>query len=105
MLNSTPTSQTHSLDLADQRRIRSTTVLCVRRNDSVVMAADGQVTLGGTVLKGSAKKIRRMYSSPASKANSSNTPETSAAPPSNSPRSGAPTRCSATSKPSSSLPT
>ena len=61
MLNSTPTSQTHSLDLADQRRIRSTTVLCVRRNDSVVMAADGQVTLGGTVLKGSAKKIRRMY--------------------------------------------
>ena len=53
--------KTHPLDLADHRRIRSTTVLCVRRNDAVVMAADGQVTLGSTVLKGSAKKIRRMY--------------------------------------------
>ncbi len=51
----------HPLDLADARRIRSTTVLCVRRGDSVVMAADGQVTLGATVMKGSAKKIRRMY--------------------------------------------
>ena len=51
----------HPLDLADHRRIRSTTVLCVRRNDQVVIAADGQVTLGSTVLKGSAKKIRRMY--------------------------------------------
>lgn len=53
--------QTHPLDLADSRHIRSTTVLCVRRGDSVVMAADGQVTLGSTVMKGSAKKIRRMY--------------------------------------------
>jgi ATP-dependent HslUV protease subunit HslV len=33
----------------------------VRRNGSVVMAADGQVTLGETVLKHSAKKIRRLY--------------------------------------------
>ena len=51
----------HPLDLADHRRIRSTTVLCVRRGDSVVMAADGQVTLGTTVMKHSAKKIRRLY--------------------------------------------
>src|SRR5450432_1948369 len=42
-------------------RIRSTTVLCVRRNDSVVMAADGQVTLGDSVIKHSARKIRRLY--------------------------------------------
>jgi ATP-dependent HslUV protease, peptidase subunit HslV len=42
-------------------RIRSTTVLCVRRNHSVVMAADGQVTLGDSVIKHSARKIRRLY--------------------------------------------
>jgi ATP-dependent HslUV protease subunit HslV len=55
------TGETHPLDLAEGRRVRSTTVLCVRRGDAVVMAADGQVTLGSTVMKGSAKKIRRMY--------------------------------------------
>jgi ATP-dependent HslUV protease subunit HslV len=42
-------------------RIRSTTVLAVRRNGKVVMAADGQVTLGSEILKGSAKKLRRLY--------------------------------------------
>lgn len=42
-------------------RIRSTTVLCVRRNDQVVMAADGQVTLGESVIKHKARKIRRLY--------------------------------------------
>jgi len=51
----------HPLDLGDGRRVRSTTVLCVKRGDSVVMAADGQVTLGSTVMKHSAKKIRRLY--------------------------------------------
>ena len=51
----------HPLDLADGRRVRSTTVICVRRGDSVVMAADGQVSIGATVMKGSAKKIRRLY--------------------------------------------
>ena len=43
------------------RRIRSTTVLCVRRDDKVVMAGDGQVTLGESVIKHGAKKIRRLY--------------------------------------------
>jgi len=43
------------------RRIRSTTVLCVRRDNSVVMAGDGQVTLGESVIKHGAKKIRRLY--------------------------------------------
>ena len=42
-------------------RIRSTTVICVRRNGQVVMAADGQVTLGDHVIKHSARKIRRLY--------------------------------------------
>lgn len=42
-------------------RIRSTTVIAVRRNGKVVMAADGQVTLGSEVLKASAKKLRRLY--------------------------------------------
>lgn len=42
-------------------RIRSTTVLCVRRGGHVVMAADGQVTLGHEVLKGTARKLRRLY--------------------------------------------
>jgi ATP-dependent HslUV protease subunit HslV len=42
-------------------RIRSTTILCVRREGKVVMAGDGQVTLGSEVLKGSAKKLRRLY--------------------------------------------
>ena len=46
---------------APESRIRSTTVVCVRRNGDVVMAADGQVTLGEHVLKHSAKKIRRLY--------------------------------------------
>jgi ATP-dependent HslUV protease, peptidase subunit HslV len=41
--------------------IRSTTVLCVRRNGNVVMAGDGQVTLGEGIIKHSAKKIRRLY--------------------------------------------
>jgi ATP-dependent HslUV protease, peptidase subunit HslV len=38
-----------------------TTVLCVRRDSKVVMAGDGQVTLGESVVKHSAKKIRRLY--------------------------------------------
>jgi ATP-dependent HslUV protease subunit HslV len=42
-------------------RIRSTTILCVRRNGKVVLAGDGQVTLGQEVLKHSARKLRRLY--------------------------------------------
>jgi ATP-dependent HslUV protease subunit HslV len=46
---------------ANHRRIRSTTVICVRRNGVVVMASDGQVTMADHVLKHTAKKIRRLY--------------------------------------------
>jgi ATP-dependent HslUV protease, peptidase subunit HslV len=44
-----------------QTRIRSTTVLCVRREGKVVMAGDGQVTLGHEVIKATARKLRRLY--------------------------------------------
>ncbi len=42
-------------------RTHSTTVLCVRRDGQVVMASDGQVTLGDQVIKQTAKKIRRLF--------------------------------------------
>src|SRR6516225_7580323 len=47
--------------MSKKRLIRSTTVLCVRKDGKVVMAGDGQVTLGESVIKHSAKKIRRLY--------------------------------------------
>jgi ATP-dependent HslUV protease, peptidase subunit HslV len=42
-------------------RIRSTTVLAVRRGGHVVLAGDGQVTMGNTIVKSSARKIRRLH--------------------------------------------
>jgi ATP-dependent HslUV protease subunit HslV len=47
--------------MKNQRTVRSTTVLCVRRDGKVVMAGDGQVTLGDGIVKHSAKKIRRLF--------------------------------------------
>jgi ATP-dependent HslUV protease subunit HslV len=41
-------------------QIRSTTVLAVRRNGQVAMAGDGQVTMGETVMKNNARKVRRI---------------------------------------------
>jgi len=41
--------------------MRSTTIICVRRDNKVALAGDGQVTLGDTVIKHNAKKIRRLY--------------------------------------------
>ena len=41
-------------------RIRSTTVLAVRRDGRVVIGGDGQVTMGQTVVKGTARKVRRL---------------------------------------------
>lgn len=40
--------------------LRGTTILCVRKDGDVVMAGDGQVTFGNTVLKSNAKKLRRL---------------------------------------------
>src|SRR3979411_1132754 len=45
----------------DEPLIRSTTVLCVRRDGAVAMAGDGQVTVGTTVMKHGAAKVRRLY--------------------------------------------
>mgnify|MGYP001627142851 CR=1 FL=1 len=42
-------------------KLKSTTVLVVRRNGITVMGADGQVTMGSSVIKHSARKIRRLY--------------------------------------------
>ena len=44
-----------------KRKIRSTTVISIRRDNKVVMAGDGQVTLGNEVIKASARKLRRLY--------------------------------------------
>lgn len=41
--------------------VRSTTVLLVRKEGQVALAGDGQVTLGETIMKASAKKVRRLY--------------------------------------------
>ncbi len=43
------------------QKIRSTTVIAVKRNGTVAMAGDGQVTMGNTVMKSNARKVRRMY--------------------------------------------
>src|SRR5271163_3443572 len=43
-------------------QMHGTTVLCVRKDSKVVLAADGQVTLGEGVIKHNAKKTRRLYS-------------------------------------------
>jgi len=42
-------------------QFRGTTIVSVRRRNKVVIAGDGQVSLGNTVLKGNAKKVRRLY--------------------------------------------
>ncbi|ACV27664.1 MULTISPECIES: ATP-dependent protease subunit HslV [Kangiella] len=40
---------------------RGTTILSVRRNGTVVIGGDGQVSLGNTIMKGNARKVRRLY--------------------------------------------
>lgn len=45
----------------EQRRVRSTTIILVRKDDRVAMAGDGQVTMGGTIMKSGARKVRRLY--------------------------------------------
>ncbi len=42
-------------------QFRGTTILSVRRGDSVVIGGDGQVSMGDTVMKGNARKVRRLY--------------------------------------------
>ncbi len=42
-------------------QFRGTTILSVRRNGKVVLGGDGQVSMGNTVMKGNARKVRRLY--------------------------------------------
>jgi ATP-dependent HslUV protease subunit HslV len=44
------------------QQMHGTTILCVRKENKVVVAGDGQVTLGDTVIKHNAKKVRRLFS-------------------------------------------
>ena len=43
------------------KQFRGTTILSVRRNNAVVIGGDGQVTMGDTIMKGNARKVRRLY--------------------------------------------
>ena len=43
------------------KQFEGTTILAVRRGGSVVMAGDGQVSMGETIMKGNARKVRRLY--------------------------------------------
>ncbi|KGE73518.1 ATP-dependent protease subunit HslV [Spirochaeta lutea] len=45
----------------EKPNIRSTTIIAVKKDGQVAMAGDGQVTLGNAVMKGNAKKVRRIY--------------------------------------------
>ncbi len=47
-------------DYANAQSWRGTTILCVRKNGQVVIAGDGQVSMGNTVLKANARKVRRL---------------------------------------------
>ena len=47
--------------MENKEKWRSTTVLAIKKDGKVAMAADGQVTLGSTVMKSEAKKIRKIY--------------------------------------------
>ena len=40
---------------------RGTTILSVRRNGKVIIGGDGQVSMGNTIMKGNARKVRRLY--------------------------------------------
>lgn len=47
--------------MGEKMKIRSTTVVAVKRNGHVAMAGDGQVTAGNTIAKGNARKVRKIY--------------------------------------------
>jgi ATP-dependent HslUV protease subunit HslV len=55
--NSTPPFE----EISRVKQFRGTTILSVRRGDSVVIGGDGQVSMGDTVMKGNARKVRRLY--------------------------------------------
>ena len=48
------------MDHSDSNKIYGTTILCVRREKSVIIAGDGQASMGPTIVKSSVKKVRRL---------------------------------------------
>ena len=98
------------------RGLHATTILAVRHRGAVVVAGDGQVTLGQTVMKHNARKVRRLYQGEVLAGFAGATADAftlfekfeqkleaherqpARAPPSSSPRTGAPTACCAASK-------
>lgn len=46
--------------MGDKEGFHGTTIVCVRRGEKVTMAGDGQVTFGATILKGNARKVRKL---------------------------------------------
>src|ERR1700735_5534525 len=57
---SVPVMQNNSFAAADPTGWHGTTILCVRRDGHVTMAGDGQVSMGQTIVKGNARKVRRI---------------------------------------------
>ena len=53
-------SYIHERDYADAQKWRGTTIISVRKGNDVVIAGDGQVSMGNTVLKANARKVRRL---------------------------------------------
>ena len=47
--------------MSKEKIFRSTTILCVRKNGKVAIGGDGQVSMGQTVMKHSARKVRKLY--------------------------------------------
>lgn len=47
--------------MSNTMRVRSTTIIAVRRDGRVAMAGDGQVSMGNTIVKGNARKVRTIY--------------------------------------------
>ena len=56
-----PIPQSHRLSGGPLEQYQGTTILSVRRDKSVVIGGDGQITMGNTVMKGNARKVRRLY--------------------------------------------
>lgn len=49
-------------DSINPSKIHATTILCVRKGGKVAIAGDGQVSFGNTVMKNTARKVRKLYS-------------------------------------------
>ena len=51
----------HTVQFDPMKQFRGTTIVSVRRNGKVVVGGDGQVSMGNTIMKGNARKVRRLH--------------------------------------------